>query len=103
MVQKLGQLHIDVPLTIKSNSTDEFLAWINNNNLFTKGVVIKPLKSAGTDSVHACFNEQELIEAVNQNIGKVNQLNFKNDDLMVQEYLIGTEYVVDSRVLIVII
>ncbi|HAU0095401.1 TPA: hypothetical protein JBE77_14940, partial [Legionella pneumophila] len=88
MVQKLGQLHIDVPLTIKSNSTDEFLAWINNNNLFTKGVVIKPLKSAGTDSVHACFNEQELIEAVNQNIGKVNQLNFKNDDLMVQEYLI---------------
>ncbi|HAU1159627.1 TPA: ATP-grasp domain-containing protein, partial [Legionella pneumophila] len=96
MVQKLGQLHIDVPLTIKSNSSDEFLTWIKNNNLFTKGVVIKPLKSAGTDSVHACFNEQELIEVVNQNIGKINQLNFKNDDLIAQEYLIGTEYVVDS-------
>jgi len=48
--------------------------------LFDCGVIIKPLKSAGTDSVLVCFDEDELIDAVKQGLGKVNQLNFKNDD-----------------------
>ncbi|KTC84538.1 MULTISPECIES: ATP-grasp domain-containing protein [Legionella] len=96
MAQQLSQLHVDVPRAIKSNLPGEFLAWVNSNNLFDCGVVIKPLKSAGTDSVLVCFNEDELIDAVKQNLGKVNQLNFKNDDLIAQEYLTGTEYVVDS-------
>jgi len=60
------------------------------------GVVVKPMNSAGSDDVFLCHSEDEVKEAYGCIMGKRNQLGLVNDGVLVQEYLTGIEYVVDS-------
>lgn len=96
MSRQLSRSAISIPLAIKSNSVDEVLNWSRQHQLLPHGVVIKPLASAGTDSVYACFSENEIIAAMKNNLGKFNQFNYKNEMLLAQEFLSGTEYVIDT-------
>jgi len=59
-------------------------------------VIIKPIRSAGSDHVYLCHSMEELKEKFNEIMGAQNQLGMCNDALVVQEYLSGIEYVVDS-------
>ncbi|CAN0120218.1 unnamed protein product, partial [Discosporangium mesarthrocarpum] len=58
--------------------------------------VVKPLESAGSDDVYLCDSEEEVRKAFAVIDGKVNGLGGVNEGALVQEYLDGTEYVVDS-------
>lgn len=58
--------------------------------------VIKPNESAGTDSVHLCATEAEAIKAFHAVHGQINGLGKINHGALCQEYLEGTEYVVDG-------
>ncbi|CAN0416316.1 unnamed protein product, partial [Discosporangium mesarthrocarpum] len=58
--------------------------------------VVKPLDSAGTDDVFLVTSREEAKECFSIIDGKVNGLGSVNEGALVQEYLDGTEYVVDS-------
>lgn len=59
-------------------------------------VVLKPVESAGTDDVVLCNTLDQAQDAVSRIIGKVNGLGLVNTSILVQEYLEGTEYVIDT-------
>ncbi len=82
-------------------SMDDFLAhdviyllkWANKGDW---PIVLKPQDSAGTDSVHFCDNEQMLQDVFKSIHGKTNQLGSKNNVVLAQRKLIGTEYFING-------
>lgn len=58
--------------------------------------VVKPIQSAGSDDVIKCTSPAEVNEAFHKINGAVNRLGVVNEGVLVQEYLDGAEYVVDS-------
>ncbi|CNE22723.1 ATP-grasp domain-containing protein [Yersinia nurmii] len=67
--------------------------WIKSHNGYP--VVLKPLASAGSDSVFICHSLAEAEDAFVQIIGNYNKLNAVNQQVLIQEYLDGVEYVVN--------
>ena len=59
-------------------------------------VIIKPIRSSGSDHVYLCTSEAELRTRFDEILGQKNQLGFVNDAVVVQEFLEGMEYVVDT-------
>jgi len=78
----------------KVQNSHEALEWISKNTHFP--VVAKPLQSAGTDDVFVCATEDELKEKIEIIIGKKNSLGNTNNSVLIQEFLQGTEYMVNS-------
>lgn len=72
----------------------EAIEWIDKNTTFP--VVIKPLESAGTEDVYVCQTEDALIANFQKIIGKKNCLGIPNESVLVQEFLVGTEYMINS-------
>ena len=58
--------------------------------------VVKPVQSAGTDDVFLCQSVDEAVTAFQRIYGKVNGIGLLNDCVLVQEFLVGKEYVVDK-------
>jgi biotin carboxylase len=58
--------------------------------------VVKPNQSAGTDHVFLCEDLEQAISAFHAVHGQINGLGAINDGALCQEYLHGTEYVVDG-------
>lgn len=59
-------------------------------------VIVKPVESAGSDDVALCTSIDEVRRAFGNIQGKINGLGLENTATLVQEYLEGTEYVVDT-------
>lgn len=59
-------------------------------------VVMKPVKSAGSDDVFFTRTDEERREAFQRIVGKKNAYGIPNDSVLVQEYLDGPEYLVDT-------
>lgn len=61
-------------------------------------VVLKPLSSAGSDSVFFIpYQDYDLLELrFNSCFGKVNKMGIVNDSLIIQEYCSGKEFVIDT-------
>lgn len=90
---------IPVAKQLKSRRFDEVLHWIRTNKLLDTHphkVVIKPLQSSGSDGVSVCRNESEVRAAFKKIFMKPNHHGVLNTDVLVQEYLEGPEYVVNS-------
>lgn len=58
--------------------------------------VVKPNSSAGTDSVYLCSTQDEALTAFEAIHSHVNGLGHVNDGALCQEFLHGTEYVLDG-------
>lgn len=61
-----------------------------------KKVVVKPVESAGSEDVRICTTNEEIERAHHAIVGKVNMLGLMNEESIVQEYLEGNEYFVNS-------
>lgn len=59
-------------------------------------VIVKPMDSAGSEDVTLCHSIDEVKAAFSRIIGKKNGLGLINHSVLVQEYLEGTEYVIDA-------
>ena len=79
---------------LRAGTVREALAWILDGDRWP--VVLKPLASTGSDAVRACRNEEEATRAFEAIIGHRNVLGQRNEAVLVQEYLVGTEYVIDT-------
>jgi biotin carboxylase len=58
--------------------------------------VVKPVQSAGTDDVFLCQSYDEAITAFHRIYGKMNGIGLMNTCVLVQEFLVGKEYVIDK-------
>ncbi|MGW0394889.1 ATP-grasp domain-containing protein [Streptomyces sp. NPDC003042] len=59
-------------------------------------VVVKPLRSSGNDHVFFCDTPEESVAAYRKTAGTVNVFSERNDGMVAQEYLCGTEYMVNT-------
>lgn len=74
-------------------SVEEFVKKLNAEPF---QVIIKPLDSAGSDNVACCTSTEQLKFMFDKIMGKTNVLGGINRAVVVQEYLKGTEYVIDT-------
>lgn len=74
-------------------SWDAAEVWILGHGRFP--VVLKPLDSAGSDGVYICNDLQDCEVAFGKVLGATNRLNIGNVQVLIQEYLVGVEYVVN--------
>jgi len=59
-------------------------------------MVVKPLDSCGSDGVYLCGSKDEVKAACQAIVGHCNATGSFNSEVLVQEYLSGKEYVVDT-------
>jgi hypothetical protein len=59
-------------------------------------LVAKPSNSSSSDGVQLCHSERDLESAFRAILGQENVLGLTNREVVVQEYLSGPEYVVDT-------
>lgn len=74
----------------------EVTAWIERAGLRGRDLVVKPPNSAGSDGVTHVRAGVGWPAAFGRLLGERNKLGLVNDEVLVQEYLTGTEYVVDT-------
>lgn len=95
MQKALERAGVDSIPVFKSNKLELVFSWLKTQNIGYP-IVLKPLSSAGTDGVSICQNQEEVQLAFDRLIGTVNALGDPNQELLVQPYLHGTEYVVNT-------
>jgi len=59
-------------------------------------MVVKPLDSCGSDGVYLCTSKEDTKAACDAIVGHCNATGSFNAEVLIQEYLSGTEYVVDT-------
>jgi biotin carboxylase len=75
-------------------SVAEAAEWFVTNG--SRPVVVKPLASAGTDGVRVCRTVEQVRQACENVLGHVDLLGATNHRALVQDYLDGTEYIVNT-------
>lgn len=94
MAEALRRRNIPCARQSKAASEEEALSWAASLNQWP--VVVKPLNSAGTDGVTVCHSGEEVRRACRNVLEKQNIMGLTNHEVLVQEYLRGTEYVINS-------
>ncbi|MCR2832957.1 ATP-grasp domain-containing protein [Parerythrobacter lacustris] len=79
---------------IKASDFSEVERWLTARSSWP--VVIKPVLSGGTDGVRICDNVTQARDAFESEIGKVNLLGFRNEEMLAQELVEGVEYAIDT-------
>ncbi len=59
-------------------------------------VIIKPVASAGSDGVYLCRSVEEVRSHFDELLGEVSHYGGLNRSLLLQEFLSGDEYVIDT-------
>ncbi|MBL5864344.1 ATP-grasp domain-containing protein [Serratia fonticola] len=77
-----------------SHEPSELKQWYRQQR-FSKGVV-KPLDSAGSDDVYICQTPEQVEKAAQIITGKNNSMHVKNHAALIQKFIEGTEYVVNT-------
>jgi hypothetical protein len=80
---------------LKAKTWAEIESFLTEWNPNPYRVVLKPVESAGSEDVVLCHDITEVQVAFGRIMGKVNGLGLLNNEVLVQEYLEGQEYVVD--------
>jgi len=78
----------------KVERSDEALDWLDAHGRYP--VIVKPAASAGSDNIHLCTTRDEALAAVHQVLEANNLFGAPNTHALVQEFLDGQEWVVDT-------
>ncbi|WP_216628504.1 ATP-grasp domain-containing protein [Pseudoalteromonas caenipelagi] len=92
--QALASQNIRAIKQFKSTSVDELINWAQEHNSFP--LVVKPLNSGASDGVTICDSLDDVKRAVVALLGKKNLLGYINHELLVQEFIEGTQYFVNT-------
>jgi biotin carboxylase len=79
---------------ICSSRWPDVLDWVRCHDHWP--VIVKPVAGCASDGLHCCNSEAEVAQAYENIIGRFNMLGLLNNAVLVQEYLAGDEYVVDT-------
>ncbi|MFJ9556033.1 ATP-grasp domain-containing protein [Nocardiopsis sp. NPDC101807] len=96
MAQYLGEAGLDHARSVVVRSAEEAEGEYRAH--FAEGrVMVKPTSSAATDGVRMCLTAGEVVKAVEDIFSaSANVLGYKNTHAMIQEYLPGEEYCVNT-------
>lgn len=94
MVEAVRAAGVPAAAQVRASRWEEIAEWYAA--LGGGRVVLKPLKSSGNDGVAFCDSEAELSAAFQAVLGRRSALDLLNDAVVVQEYLAGVEYYVNS-------
>ena len=75
-------------------SLEEAIEFYDSEGL--KEVVLKPTYSSGSASVRICLSREEMIDATNLLFNDVNRFGDNIEELLIQERIDGTEYIVNT-------
>ncbi|CDL85083.1 ATP-grasp domain-containing protein [Xenorhabdus szentirmaii] len=93
MADVLSAAGIPIPSYCRVESLQEAQAFARSQEW---PIVLKPLDSAGTNGVHFCHSEQELADAFHQVMGAENNMGTINQSVLLQSFLQGKEYMVNT-------
>jgi ATP-grasp domain len=94
MAQAVQRAGLRVPASITAWRVEDIVGWARANADWP--VVVKPLASGGTDGVAFCHDEAEVAAAFTSLYGHVNRLGLRNEDVLAQSFLRGTQYFVNT-------
>ncbi|WP_329269238.1 ATP-grasp domain-containing protein [Streptomyces sp. NBC_01451] len=72
----------------------EITGWARGHGRYP--VVVKPRSSSSSDNVFVCRSEEQVAEAARAVLAGITMYDQRNTDVLVQSYLDGTEYIVDT-------
>ncbi|GGK73836.1 ATP-grasp domain-containing protein [Mangrovihabitans endophyticus] len=93
MIEAVKSAGLPAAAQVASDDLDEVLAWYADVG---GRVVVKPPRSAGSEGVAFCTDAEQTARAFHALRGRRNALNGENDTVVVQEYLYGAEYYVNT-------
>lgn len=94
MSDALRAAGLDAPASVEVTDATQAVAWFTATGL--SSVVVKPVDSAGSDRVRVCSAPEAVANAVRAIIGTPNRLGRVDRTAVVQEFLAGPEYYVNT-------
>jgi len=96
MAQAMASAGVPHPRQLCSDDPDTIDKWLRETGLSGDRLVVKPPKSAGTDNVHIVAAGGDWRPMFDQIYGRINKVGLRNDAVLVEEFMSGTEYMIDS-------
>ncbi|MEU9608437.1 ATP-grasp domain-containing protein [Streptomyces sp. NPDC048057] len=94
MIEALRAAGLRCARQTKARTAGDAVAWAARHGSWP--VVVKPLSSASTDHVAICPGPREVEAASAAVLGTRDLFHDANDEVLVQSFLPGTEYIVDT-------
>ncbi|MFD8739491.1 ATP-grasp domain-containing protein [Streptomyces sp. NPDC059618] len=94
MIEALRRAGVRCADQFKSSDVRELTDWAEERGVYP--VVVKPLSSAASDGVYICNNAEEVTAAATAGLASQDIFGTDNTEILVQSYLKGTEYIVDT-------
>lgn len=94
MIETLRAAGLACARQFKSGDPHELAGWAQR--LGDWPVVVKPLASSSSDHVFICRTAEEVTDAARQVLGAIDMFGMRNVEALVQSFLDGTEYCVDT-------
>lgn len=93
MAETLRRAGVRCVEQFRSDRVPDIVAWAQAAGRYP--VVVKPLSSAATDGVAICADAEQVRAAAEAVLGTESLWGEANDEVLIQSYLDGVEYVVD--------
>lgn len=94
MVEALRAAGVPAIPTLRTSRLTDALDWAHD--IGTRGYVVKPADSAGSDGVAFCRSRAELAAAWHAIHGRANAMGGSNNTLVVQQQVHGMQYIVNT-------
>lgn len=94
MAQRIASRGLRSVRSRQAERVEDLLTWVDE--IVGWPIVIKPVNSAGNDTVLVCRNQRELVEGFQRIHRVINRLGLRNTVVLAQELIRGTNYVVDT-------
>ncbi|MFF8940354.1 ATP-grasp domain-containing protein [Streptomyces paradoxus] len=94
MIEALRRAGVRCADQFRSGDPQELVDWAEHRGAYP--VVVKPLSSAATEGVAVCQGPEEVRKAAEAVLGTRNIFLEPNDQVLIQSFLRGEEYMVDS-------
>jgi len=94
MIEALRAAGVRCVDQFKSEDPAAVVAWAQGRGGYP--VVVKPISSAASDGVYICADAAAVARAAREVLATRNIFGFPNTEVLVQSYLAGTEYIVDT-------
>lgn len=94
MIETVRAAGLRCAAQFKGSDVETIVSWANDFGRYP--VVVKPLSSASTDHVYVCRDEAAVRAAAHQVLSARDIFDLPNTEALVQSYLAGTEYIVDT-------
>ncbi|MFG2933108.1 ATP-grasp domain-containing protein [Streptomyces achromogenes] len=94
MIEALRRAGVRCADQFKSADPGAIAAWAAERDVYP--VVVKPLSSAASDGVSVCRSAEDVRRAAEEVLATPDIFGKENREILVQSYLSGTEYIVDT-------